>query len=174
MQIIFSERELEDFLCKENNLKKYLDLEFVARQVSIPPAGIIDILAYHKESKSWVIIELKKDLLDLSALAQGMAYLRYYQELKKFNYVQRNRLRNFSLLLIGSNLDESLEKVVALYEKKGIFENSKIYYKLFGVDFASGISFDFFNPGELRYSDAFEEVRHELEIRAVNKFNVRF
>jgi hypothetical protein len=43
MQIIFSEKELEDFLCQDNNLQKYLRSRFVARQVNIAPVGIVDI-----------------------------------------------------------------------------------------------------------------------------------
>lgn len=136
MQIQFSEKELEDFLCKDGNLKKYLGLRFVARQVSIPPIGIIDILAFDWDSKSWVIIELKKDLLDTSALCQGLAYLNYYKYLSN----HKGNKRKFKLLLIGQNLDSSLYKNTHFFNNS-LSDSWDIYYTLFSLDFASGIDF---------------------------------
>ena len=142
MQITFSERELEDFLCKDKNLQKYLGLIFVARQVRIEPMGIIDILAFDWDSKSWIIIELKKERLDLYALAQGLSYLNFYEKKSNYkDYYSHSKTRKFKLLLIGQTLDKSLEKVACYYD--GCFDdNWSIYYKLFGIDFKSGISFD--------------------------------
>jgi hypothetical protein len=158
MQIHFSEKELEDFLCQDNNLKKYLNLEFIARQVNIPPAGIIDILAYDRDSNCFVIIELKKDLLDSNALVQGMSYLKYYQNVRKFNCFQRRRRkRNFALLLIGQNLSQDLVKVVNHNEFDCIFEDNNIYYTLFGLDLKSGINFEFYNCSENEYNDLIQE-----------------
>jgi len=174
MQIIFSERELEDFLCTDKNLEKYLGLKFIARQVQISPAGIVDILAYHKPSNHFIIIELKKDLLDVNALIQGISYLRYYQELRSFNYVHRRKSRNFSLLLIGQNIDVGLIKTTNRYCKDETFENNKIYHSLFGIDFDKGISFEFHNSSHTDYQDRIEDIRDNFETHAYNKFNTRF
>lgn len=174
IEINISEKQLEDFLCFGKNLEKYLGLKFIARQVSIPPAGIIDILAYNKQSKCFVIIELKKDLLDTSALIQGMAYLKYYQDIRKLNYFKKefgetkNRKRNFSLLLIGKNLDNNLIKIIThLYDQE--LEDNKIYYKLFGLNILSGINFNFYNQSQEDYNDELMEQMHLFNIEAFNK-----
>lgn len=168
IEINISEKELEDFLCFGKNLEKYLGLKFVARQVQIPPAGIVDILAYDKKSKCFVIIELKKDLLDTNALIQGMAYLRYYQEIKKLNYFTMSRKRNFSLLLIGKNLDNNLIKIIEHLYHQGL-EDNKIYYKLFGLRISSGINFDFYNVDQETYNDKLEQERELIEVNAFYK-----
>ena len=143
MQIIFSEKELEDFLCEGKNLQKYLGLIFVARQVKIDRVGIIDILAFHRDSKSWVIIELKKAKLDCCALAQGLSYLNYYKTVSNYkDYIDASRKRKFKLLLIGDSLDNNLRKILNNFG--GSFSDDwDIYYSLFGIDFSSGISFNF-------------------------------
>lgn len=152
MQIQFSEKELEDFLCQDNNLKKYLGLRFVARQVKIEPIGIIDILAFDWDSKSWVIIELKKDLLDSFALMQGLSYLNYYKYISNYKdyfttFNCNHNFRQFKLLLIGQNLDSNLFKNTRHFQ--GNFdENWDIYYKLFGLQFDSGINFDFYSQDQ--------------------------
>jgi len=168
IEINISEKELEDFLCFGENLEKYLGLKFIARQVQIPPAGIVDILAYDKESKCFVIIELKKDLLDANALIQGMAYLKYYQEIKKLNYFTMSRKRNFSLLLIGKNLDDNLIKIIKLLHEQEI-EDNKIYYKLFGLRISSGINFDFYNVKQETYDEKIIEEIALLEAKAFYK-----
>jgi hypothetical protein len=178
IEINISEKQLEDFLCFGKNLEKYLGLKFIARQVSIPPAGIIDILAYNKQSKCFVIIELKKDLLDTSALIQGMAYLKYYQDVRKLNDFKnyfkkefgetKNRKRSFSLLLIGKNLDNNLIKIIDYLDEQELQDN-KIYYKLFGLNILSGIDFNFYNQNQENYNDALMEQMHLLDIDAFNK-----
>lgn len=143
MQITFSERELEDFLCEGKNLQKYLGLIFVARQVKVDRVGIVDILAFDWDSKSWVIIELKKAKLDCYALAQGLSYLNYYKTVSSYkDYIDASKKRRFKLLLIGDSLDDNLQKSVQHFD--GNFsDNWDIYYSLFGLDFSSGISFEF-------------------------------
>ena len=143
ININLSEKELEDFLCSNNNLEKYLNLKFIARQVSIPPVGIVDILAYHKESKCWVIIELKKDSLDASAFCQLSSYLNYYKKTKSFiNYKYFQRERQFCGLLIGNDLDSNLIKCVDYYS--GVNCNI-INYRLFSATLENGIQFDWYN-----------------------------
>lgn len=139
MQITFSERELEDFLCTGKNLQKYLGLIFVARQVRIEPMGIIDILAFDWDSKSWVIIELKREKLDLYALAQGLSYINFYDKVSNYkDYYSHSKVRKFKLLLIGQTLDKSLEKI-ARYFGGGFDDNWSIYYKLFGFNLEGGL-----------------------------------
>ncbi len=174
IEINISEKQLEDFLCFGKNLEKYLGLKFIARQVQIPPAGIIDILAYHKQSKCFVIIELKKDLLDANALIQGMSYLRYYQEVRKINYLTisqsfgRPRKRNFLLLLVGKNLDNNLTKIIEHLCDQELKDN-KIYYKLFGLNISSGINFDFYDEEEGIYTQELGTQKDFLEINAFDK-----
>jgi len=170
MQINFSERELEDFLCTGKNLEKYLGLKFIARQVSIPPAGIVDILAYSRDSDCFVIIELKKDLLDSNALLQGLAYLKYYQEVRGFNFIHRRRLRKFCLLLVGQDLALDLIKVVSNAEYDCSFSNKEIYYKLFNINFERGIEFDYFSSNQRDYEDKILDSLNGFEY-AASDFN---
>lgn len=143
MQIVFSEKELEDFLCEGDNLKKYLGLRFVARQVKIEPIGIIDILAFDWDSKSWVIIELKKGRLDCLALSQGLSYLNYYKSVSNYkDYINPLEKRKFKLLLIGDSLDYSLERCVQIFDNYFV-DDWDIYYSLFNFDFNSGVSFTY-------------------------------
>lgn len=150
MEAVFSERELEDFLCEGKNLEKYLGLKFVARQVNIAPAGIVDILAYDKSTKTWVIIELKQGPLDHWALMQGMSYLNFYQSVRKYSYISPHA-RSFGLLLIGDNLESSLDKVIDSFIKNTI-RDGKITYSLFNLDFESGISFKYSSARQNEYS----------------------
>lgn len=145
MQIQFSERELEDFLCQKGNLKKYLGLTFISRQIKIDPMGIIDILAFDKCQKCWVIIELKQNMLDKNAIIQGLSYLNFYKTISNYkDRVLNSSKREFKLLLIGQNLDSDIKKVIHNYE--GCFsEEWDIYYKLFSCKFDEGINFDFYN-----------------------------
>jgi len=172
MQITFSERELEDFLCTGKNLEKYLGLKFIARQVNIAPAGIIDILAYHENSDIWVIIELKKDLLDLSALVQGLSYLRFYQSTKKYitDYKSFQRSRKFCLLLIGNHLDTPLHKVVKNFSDNE-FSDNEIMYSLFNINFEEGISFKFYNKSQSDYESRIYEIEEANSYRRDRMLN---
>ena len=161
-EINFSEKELEDFLCnggRKGNLKKYLNLEFISRQVNCS-TGIIDILAYSKIKKSFIIIELKKDNLDYKAFFQAHKYLRAFDY--KYNCCEKILLKNkfgkeylkrkkrFILLLIGRNLSDELYYSVDHYEEDSEFstnepESNIFQYALFGFNFRNGISFDWYN-----------------------------
>lgn len=166
MQIQFSEKELEDFLCKDKNLEKYLGLKFVARQVNISPVGIIDILAYDKKAKCWVIIELKKANLDIYAYVQGMSYLNFYKKTKSEIEVKGlSRKRDFALLLVGDNVDSSIHKVVKHYNfhDEWIISN-ETHYALFGVDFEKGIDFTYQNPTQIDFQDKINDISHLNEL----------
>ena len=150
MQIIFSERELEDFLCKEKNLEKYLGLKFIARQVRIEPMGIIDILAYSREAKRWVIIELKKGGLDPNSFCQISSYINFYKQTKSIIEAKDfYRERKFCGLLIGDNIDPNLHKCVGFYSKDNYWiEESQINYCLFNLSFTTGIEFTHYNKSQ--------------------------
>lgn len=162
ININLSEKELEDFLCSDNNLEKYLSLKFIARQVSIPPIGIIDILAYHKESKCWVIIELKKDSLDTSAFCQLSSYLNYYRKTKSFIDVKNfHKERKFCGLLIGSSLDINLIKCVDYSD----FSCHVITYRLFRFTLENGIKFSYCNPEQLSLQNKLDNLALDNEFK---------
>lgn len=166
MQINFTEKELEDFLSNKQNLKEHFNLEFIARQVMIPPAGIIDILAYDRDSKCFVIIELKKGLLDSDALIQGMSYLKYYQDVRKRNYIYNKRDRKFALLLIGQDLNSNLAKVVNDNNIDGVFDDGEIYYNLFNFDLNLGVNFTYYSPNQNDYESKINDVYTTLDVNA--------
>jgi len=170
MQITFSEKELEGFLCKGKNLEKYLGLKFIARQVNIPPAGIIDILAYHLRSKCWVIIELQKANLDAYGLIQGLSYLRFYKDIKSHIRTSKiKRKRNFCLLLVGNYLDFSLEKVVRHFDLDDDFiDEESIYYTLFNIEFDKGIGFDYSSQSQATYEEKINELSGNGEVNRVS------
>lgn len=164
MQITFSERELEDFLCTGKNLEKYLGLKFVARQVNIAPAGIIDILAYHKQSKTWVIIELKKDIIGDGALLQILSYLNYYKATNpEFEYKDFLRKRKFSGLLVGSSLDHNSNFIRKILCSKHSLSHREgaICYTLFRINLETGISFDYMSPFIDSYTRELDDIRWE-------------
>ena len=166
ININLSEKELEDFLCSNNNLEKYLGLKFIARQVSIPPVGIIDILAYHKESKCWVIIELKKDSLDALAFCQLSSYLNYYRKTKSFiDYKNFQRKREFCGLLIGQNLDSNLVKCVNYYA--GI-NCDIINYRLFSATLENGIQFTWRNSEQMDIENSLVEILYKNDSKHNN------
>ena len=158
-QMTFSERELEDFLANEKNLLKYLGLRYIARQVKTK-AGIIDILAYSKYSKSFVIIELKKDALEFSAYEQVH---RYQHALNvAYNTDYKKKYKKFTKLIVGMSLHPHLYYLVKHYESDCDYNQTDTYYALFGVSFDSPLSFTWYNPAqseieaEVPYIDFFE------------------
>lgn len=170
ININLSEKELEDFLCSNNNLDEYLGLKFIARQVSIPPVGIIDILAYHKECKCWVIIELKKDLLDTSAFCQLSSYLNYYRTTKSYiKFKNFRRERKFCGLLIGRNLDSNLIKCVNYYA--GV--NCEIInYRLFSATLENGINFTYYNEEQENIENSLMDIFYTNDFNRNNALEV--
>lgn len=129
------EEDIENYLSNPKNLKSKLDLEFISRQVEIPPLGRIDILAYSKRSEKFVIIEIKRDLLDQEALLQGLKYKNYYNSTyNKIDWNPCSKKKKFSLLLIGQNLDESLAGIVRHYDQDYMYQRD-VYYTLFNQKF---------------------------------------
>lgn len=73
-----NEREIQKIV--EENLEEVFGLEFVRSEVSIKNVRF-DILAFDKQAKAFVIIELK-NTANLSVIDQGMAYLATLTERK--------------------------------------------------------------------------------------------
>jgi len=141
------EEDIENYLSNPKNLKSKLNLEFIARQVEIPPLGRIDILAYHKPSKSFVIVEIKRGLLKQEALLQGLRYKNYYQttyDKRCHDFPRSIRYKKFSLLLIGDNLDDTLHEIVKHYDDCNLC-HQEIYYTLFDKKFGQEHNFNHYN-----------------------------
>lgn len=137
-----TEKELEDYLCSNNNLKKHLGLRFVARQVPVVGAGFVDILAYNKFRNSFVIIELKKESLNWAAFFQIQRYYHRYKTLE--NYKGNSRAdRKFEKLLIGQSLSPELDYAVEYYQPAQFFTSDRVdtYYRCFGISLEKPLSF---------------------------------
>lgn len=88
--IFYMEKQLEDFLIHnwdETELGKKFDLiieegEMISQQYKTD-IGPIDILAKDKESKSFVVIELKKNQTSDDTIGQLARYMGWIQEVKK-------------------------------------------------------------------------------------------
>lgn len=153
--IQFSEKELEDYLCADDGqaLWEHFDLRFVARQVKTS-LGIIDILAYCKFSKTWVIVELKLDKLDYKAFFQAQRYKHFCE----MEWPGRKEQRKFVTLLVGSNLSEELFYSVRYFnradyqqERRPLYGQN--FYRLFAWNFEDGISFEYQNAEQTKIED---------------------
>lgn len=154
--ITIYEEDIENYLSNPKNLKSQLDLEFIARQVEIPPLGRIDILAYSKYSKRFVIIEIKRNLLDQEALLQGLRYKNYYNSTcNKIDWTPYSKNRKFVLLLIGQDLHESLTGIVKHYDQDSMYQRD-IYYTLFSQKFGLEPKFNYLSVPQ---SDLEKELR---------------
>lgn len=143
VEIIITEKELEDYLCKDENLAQHLGLKFVARQVKIEDFGCLDILAYSHQLKQFVLIELKKGQLDAAAYLQILRYKRAFTA--KYD-------REFKTLIIGDALHADLHPVVHHYESDEA--NSDVNYTLYSLDFNKGIDFSYYSTTQLEKEDA--------------------
>ena len=153
--INFDEKDIEDFLCTDNNLMRYLNLRFIARQVDI--FGFkIDILAYNRLDKCFYIIELKKDDLSAKAFAQAFKYLRLMNiKYNKFNYKH-----DFKMLIIGQNFNSELIGALAHY-KAYSEDNPNYLYTLYSYNFKDGIEFNYYNKAENNFNNNLKESLYE-------------
>lgn len=171
-EINFSEKELEDFLCKGKNLEKYLGLKFVGRQINTA-VGIVDILAcspfkskifrWHNEEKvlgrQWYIIELKKGKIDPAAYFQVWRYKHYFDRVYNSGG-SYGCVRDFIPLLIGSNLDESLNYNVSHFRSSPKYETCQptgTYYTCFDYSFDRGITFTYCSASQEKIEEEFYE-----------------
>lgn len=147
VEINITEKELEDFLCKDDNLENYLGITFVARQVKIEEFGYLDILGYNKITEKFVLIELKKGMLDASAYLQIERYNKAFS--LKYN-------REFDKLIIGDNLHSDLHHQVQYYECDE--EKPCVTYRLYKIEFEDGITFRVYSVGQKKLQEAYESL----------------
>ena len=108
MEIKLTEKEVEDYIFEKNGLEEY-NIKCVSRQVQMGDAGIVDILGWDRESKTWVIIEIKRDGLDAKAYAQAERYRSWLHEYMDVRSTRRCKPFNPPYtLLIGSELTDDL------------------------------------------------------------------
>lgn len=74
------EKELEDWICENiERVADHSDAELVGRQIWTPHGGRLDVLAARPGRDTdlweWVVIEVKREEADLSALNQLMRYM---------------------------------------------------------------------------------------------------
>lgn len=162
IEISCSEQDIEDFLCIKGNLEKYLGLRLLKRQYRTP-VGVVDIVAYNKKTKRFVIIELKKDLLDYKAFFQMERYAHYLKKSeinrcdatgprKYFLYKNAEMKftkcteRKFDRLLIGKDISPDLYYSVEHWDDSSDNCHAETWYTLFGFRFDSAISFGYYQP----------------------------
>lgn len=158
IEINCSEKDIEDFLCKENNLERHLGLRFLARQFTTP-LGIVDIVAYNKNTKRFVIIELKKDALDSKAFFQMERYRHYFKtsEHKKwFGAPPHKEERKFDCLLIGKDIAQDLYYSVEIWDCVDDLRYASMWYTCFSYGFDTAIAFNYSQPGQRKIQDEFE------------------
>jgi len=108
MEIKLTEKEVEDYIFEKNGLEDY-SIKCVGRQVQMGDAGIVDILGWDRESKTWVIVEIKRDGLDAKAYAQAERYRSWLHEYMDVRSAGRCKPFNPPYtLLIGGELADDL------------------------------------------------------------------
>jgi len=150
--ILFKEKELEDFLCSNNNLQKHLGLRLLARQFRTP-VGVVDIIAYNNNTKRFVLIELKKDILNSEAYFQLERYRRYFVKKAQADFEEKEissmsaECRTFDCLLIGNTLAENLSYVTEYWEADSdLSEFNRVWYRCFNYSLEKAISFEYYSP----------------------------
>jgi predicted transport protein len=101
-----NEKEIQ--IITEQNLKDIFGLEFVKSEISIGNLRI-DTLAFDNETKSFVIIEYKKDK-NFSVIDQGFAYLSLLLNNKADIIIEYNECKNKSLKRV--DVDWSQTRVI--------------------------------------------------------------
>lgn len=127
------ERDIEDYLCQTGRLEKHFGLTFIDRQIRIENFGILDILAYNKFTKCFVLIELKRDVLDATAYFQLERYGKAFSA--KYH-------RKFQKLLVGKSLDALITHGVEYFDA-GDHYRETTQYRLFNADLDKGVCFNY-------------------------------
>jgi len=116
----YSERDMENAICEANLLERY-GIQIIEQQYRIA-YGVIDILGYCPDENCLAIIELKKDIVDESAVGQVMRYMatmyELVNELKKRDDTPEEikNLKPGSIgILIGSNATEGVKAIVRCF-----------------------------------------------------------
>jgi len=125
MEYNILEKDIENAIFKGQLLKKY-GIKVVAQQVrsvnktvkrsdksksySHDMDGIIDLIGYHNKSKTWIIIEVKRGVLDASAYTQLSRYISSAKRLADDFYCCGRAIRpKVAGLLIGGSWTNDLE-----------------------------------------------------------------
>lgn len=124
--IFYMEKQLEDFIIQnweKTELGKKYDLiieegELISQQYRTD-IGPIDILAIDKKSKSFVVIELKKNQTSDDTIGQLARYMGWIQETKKDNNVKG--------IIIAGSYDKKLDYALKVMKNIEVF--------LYEVDF---------------------------------------
>jgi len=124
--LFYMEKQLEDFIIlnwEKTELGKKFDLiieegELISQQYKTG-IGPIDILATDKESKSFVVIELKKNQTSDDTIGQLARYMGWIQETKKDNNVKG--------IIIAGSYDKKLDYALKVMKNIEVF--------LYEVDF---------------------------------------
>jgi len=109
----------------EQNLKEIFGLEFVESEVSLGNLRI-DTLAFDDETKSFVVIEYKKDK-NFSVIDQGYAYLALLLNNKADFILEYNERKNKSLK--RENIDWSQSKVIFISPQFTKYQRQAINFK---------------------------------------------
>jgi len=118
-----SEKEIQRVT--ENNLKEIFGLEFVKSEFSLGNLRI-DTLAFDNETKSFVIIEYKKDK-NFSVIDQGYAYLALLLNNKADFILEYNECRDRSLK--KGDIDWSQSRVIFISTKFTKYQRQAINFK---------------------------------------------
>lgn len=118
--IFYMEKQLEDFIINNWNkteLGKKFDLiieegELLSQQYKTD-IGLIDILVKDKESKSYVVIELKKNQTSDDTIGQLARYMGWIQENKKDENVKG--------IIIASSYDKKLAYALKIMKNIEVF-----------------------------------------------------
>lgn len=154
IEIDFQEKDIEEYLCRNGNLTKWFPNLVVVKQQFKIFDFYIDILAYDKERKCFVIIELKKGELNASAAIQA---LRYKECMKRKYYRHR-----FYILLLGHNLNPELNYFVKRYDPSIISYTYNVYYKLYDYSFEEGINFNYICTSQVKTEDYLDKLQARM------------
>jgi len=90
--------------------------------------GIVDLIGYHVRSKSWVIIELKRGVLDASAFTQLSRYMSSASSVAHDYFCDRmGRRPKVVGLLIGSTKSRDLSFISDLDEQSMIIDDQEVF-----------------------------------------------
>jgi len=118
-----NEKEIQKIT--EQNLKDIFGLEFIKSEVSLGNLRI-DTLAFDNETKSFVIIEYKKDK-NFSVIDQGYAYLALLLNNKADFILEYNECKNKGLK--RGNVDWSQSKVIFISPQFTKYQRQAINFK---------------------------------------------
>jgi predicted transport protein len=119
------ENEKEIQKLTENNLKNILNLEFVKTEVALNNLRI-DTLAFDNDSKSFVVIEYKKDK-NFSVIDQGYAYLALLLNNKANFILEYNESKNKSLK--REDIDWSQTRVIFISPEFTKYQRQAINFR---------------------------------------------